>query len=90
VVRAAFRVGVLILRKFLTDMGDLQLWAGDQPVAGALTSPAAWGETVISRASSGEVLDLDPELFWDRIYRWFRSRGVDYDSPNDLDGEGIR
>jgi hypothetical protein len=80
-VRAACQVDVPILRKFLTDMGDLQQWRGDQPVEKALRSPEAWGDTVISRGHSGEVLLLDPELFWDRIYRWFRSRGVDYDSP---------
>jgi hypothetical protein len=22
---------------------------------------------------------MDPELFWEGIYSWFRSRGVDYD-----------
>jgi hypothetical protein len=32
------------------------------------------------RASSGEVLQMDPERFWDGIYEWFRSKGVDYDS----------
>jgi hypothetical protein len=79
-VQAACQVDVLILRKFLTDMGDLRQWVGDQPVEKALRSPGAWGDTVISRGNSGEVLTLDPELFWDRIYRWFRSRGVDYDS----------
>ncbi len=84
-VRAACQVDVPVLRKFLTDMGDLQQWVGDQPVGKALRSPEAWGEPVISRAYSGEVLILDPELFWDRIYRWFRSRGLDYDTPNRLD-----
>jgi hypothetical protein len=73
-------VDVPILRKFLTDMGDLRQWAGDQPAEKAPRSPEAWGDTVISRGHSGEVLMVDPELFWDRIYRWFRSRGVDYDS----------
>jgi hypothetical protein len=79
-VLTACPVDVPVLRKFLTDLGDLRYWAGDPPAQQALRSPAAWGDTVISRGQSGEVLMLDPELFWDRIYRWFRSRGVDYDS----------
>jgi hypothetical protein len=79
-VLTARQVDVPILRKFLTDLGDLRQWVGDQSVEKALRSPEAWGDTVISRGYSGEVLTLDPELFWDRIYRWFRSRGVDYDS----------
>lgn len=81
-VRAACPASVPVLRKFLTDLGDLQHWVADQPVENELRPPEAWGEQVISRAFSGEVLILDPELFWDRIYLWFRSRGVDYDSPD--------
>jgi hypothetical protein len=84
-VQAACAVNVPVLRKFLTDIGDLELWGGDQPVEDALRLPDSWGEPVLSRAFSGEVLILDPELFWDRIYQWFRSRGVDYDSPDRLD-----
>jgi hypothetical protein len=41
--------------------------------------PAAWGHLVIARGASGEVLTMDPELYWEGIYAWFRSRGVDYD-----------
>jgi hypothetical protein len=32
----------------------------------------------MGRADNGDVLDIDPELFWERVYRRFRSRGVDY------------
>jgi hypothetical protein len=82
-VRAACQVTLPVLRKFLTDLGDLEQWVGDQPVESEPRSPEAWGSTVLSRAHSGEVLTVDPELFWDLIYRWFRSRGVDYDGPDD-------
>ncbi len=32
-------------------------------------------------ADTGEVIEADPELFWQGIYLWFRSHGVDYDTP---------
>ena len=79
-VRAACRVNSSLLSKFLTDMGDLEAWTGDQPVVDAGRLPETWGEHVISRAYEGEVLAIDPQLFWDGIYRWFRSRGLDYDT----------
>jgi hypothetical protein len=43
--------------------------------------PSAWGHLVIARAQTGEVLTMDPEAFWSGIHQWFRSRGVDYDTP---------
>lgn len=40
--------------------------------------PLEWGELVLSRAQpGGDVLDIDPEIYWDKIYYWFRSRGID-------------
>ncbi len=40
--------------------------------------PLRWGELVLSRAQpGGDVLDIDPEIYWDQIYYWFRSRGLD-------------
>jgi hypothetical protein len=40
--------------------------------------PQRWGELVLSRAQpDGDVLEMDPEIYWDRIYYWFRSHGVD-------------
>src|SRR5258705_9847846 len=61
-VRAACPASVPVLRKFLTDLGDLQHLVADQSVENKLRPPEAWGELVISRAFSGEVLILDPEL----------------------------
>src|SRR4051794_16397655 len=52
-------------------------WDAWRPVAGG-RDPEAWGDLVLSRAESGQILSIDPELFWAGVYRWFRSRGVDF------------
>ena len=80
-VREALAADPAVLSNFLTDMGDLSTWRGGHSVDDDKCSPAAWGELVIARANTGEVLTMDPERFWDGIYSWFRSRGVDYDTP---------
>jgi hypothetical protein len=66
-----------VLRDFLNDMVDLDTWRQGPSVAEDKRSPAAWGALVIARAKTGEVLTMDPELFWEGIYLWFRSQGVD-------------
>lgn len=49
--------------------------------------PDDWGEAVLSRAATGEILFIEPELYWDRIHLLYRSRGVDYDAlPHTLAG----
>ncbi len=80
-VREALAADPAVLSNFLTDMGDLSTWQGGHSVDDDKCSPAAWGELVIARANTGEVITMDPERFWDGIYAWFRSRGVDYDTP---------
>ena len=76
-VRQAMGATPLLLQDFLNDMAGLGTWREGPAVATDKRSPAAWGQLVIARAKTGEVLTMDPELFWDGIYRWFRSRGVD-------------
>jgi hypothetical protein len=78
-VRQAFKANPDILSDFLTDTGDLNAWSGE-PFDDARRNPDAWGELVIARASTGEVLTMDPRLYWEGIFNWFRSRGVDYDT----------
>ena len=39
--------------------------------------PEQWGKLVLTRLPTGEVVHVDPEPYWDGIYYWFRSRGVD-------------
>jgi len=72
-----------VLKVYLAVTGDLERWQASmewRPVSAVSRDPNAWGELVLSRADSGEVLYVDPELFWDGVYRWFRSRGVDYNT----------
>ena len=76
-VRQAVEAEPTVLRDFLNDMAGLDTWRQGPLVAADKRNPAAWGEMVIARARTGEVLTMDPELFWDGIYRWFRSQGVD-------------
>jgi hypothetical protein len=78
-VREAVEANMSVLSKFLTEMGDLATWHGDLVVEGNEHNPDAWGELVIARKGSGEVITMDPERYWDGIYSWYRSRGVDYD-----------
>ena len=80
-VRQALAADPIVLSNLLTDMGDLSAWQGEHAIADDKRNPAAWGDLVIARADSGEVITMEPERFWDGIYSWFRSRGVDYDTP---------
>jgi hypothetical protein len=88
-LRQAFSATQPALARLLTQMGDLASWKGAS-VAVDERNPDAWGELVISRAETGEVIEVDPELFWQGIYVWFRSQGVDYDSPGLEDGPSQR
>ena len=68
------------LRDFLNDMAALAAWRLQRPVApvdSGQRDPQAWGELVMARAPTGEVITMNPELYWDGVYLWFRSRGVD-------------
>ena len=81
-VREAIAAEPSVLSRLLTNMGELGAWQGASPVDTDKRDPAAWGDLIIARAESGEVITMDPERFWDGIYTWFRSRGVDYDTPH--------
>ena len=69
------------LSDLLTGMRGLETWRREYATDRSRRDPAAWGQLVIRRASTGEILVMEPQLFWEGVYRWFRSRGVDYDSP---------
>jgi hypothetical protein len=76
----------LVLSRFLTDSAGLETATNgaalnEDKAAADERDPEAWGQLVLARGSSGEVLEVEPELFWHGIYSWFRSRGVDYDTP---------
>ena len=75
-VNNALEANPKLLTTYLNEM-DLSNWQSGDAVQGNLTEPESWGELVMSRGAGGEIVDMDPELFWDGIYQWFRSRGID-------------
>jgi hypothetical protein len=40
-----------------------------------------WGELILRRSPEGDVLYINPELYWDGIYYWFRAHGTDPHPP---------
>ena len=76
-VRQGLRADPEVLRDFLNNMAGLDRWRSLPPVGNGQRHTGAWGELVMARAPTGEVITMDPELFWEGIYCWFRSRGVD-------------
>ena len=80
-VRDALTADSDTLHDFLTSMSNLYNRRGDHPIEGGKRYPEPWGALVMARADTGEILDMDPERFWAGIHIWFRSRGVDYDTP---------
>jgi hypothetical protein len=82
VVRQAFTATPRVLHDFLTVLlPNIDHWQGDRLIDPSMRDPEAWGTLVMSRHESGEVIDVDPERFWAGVHIWFRSRGVDYDTP---------
>ncbi|MQF86230.1 MAG: hypothetical protein FI734_02025 [SAR202 cluster bacterium] len=80
-VKEAITLNVENLHDFLTAMQTVFLTTGDLPISGEKRNPEPWGALVLSRSETGEIIDMDPEKFWEGIHIWFRSHGVDYDSP---------
>jgi hypothetical protein len=67
------------LADFLNEMDELDTKVADLEVDVDERAPQGWGKLVLSRAAQGggDILNIDPELYWDGIYFWFRSKGVD-------------
>ena len=80
-VRDALTADSDTLHDFLTSMSDFYNRRGDHPIEGGKRYPEPWGALVMARADTGEIIDMDPERFWAGVHIWFRSRGVDYDTP---------
>ena len=78
-VKVAIAVDAAVLSKMLTVPGDLSKWSGGKILEAVDRDPLAWGELVIERNEDGQILTMDPEAFWNGVYDWFRSRGIDYD-----------
>jgi hypothetical protein len=70
-----------ILTDYLNDMIGLDVVEGDAKSGNGVDyskrAPQEWGNCVISRSETGEVLSVDPQLYWEGIAYWFRSRGRD-------------
>jgi hypothetical protein len=66
------------LTDFLNDMQELDTANLNLETARDKRDPVQWGQLVLSRAQpGGDILAIDPESYWDKIYYWFRSRGTD-------------
>ena len=77
IVARAVEADPTVLEVFLNDLVGLETSGKEQPVDDAKRDPEAWGHLVMARADTLEVIEMDPEAFWDGILYWFRSRGVD-------------
>ena len=70
-----------LLTDFLNDMTNLDDRPDERKPANGVDHihrrPAEWGDLVMSRSDDGGVLSLDPELYWDGVAYWFRSKGLD-------------
>jgi len=74
-----------LLADFLNDMTGLGTPAPTAGPKGKATngvdhtqrSPQEWGNIVMSRSDEGDVLWVDPALYWEGIAYWFRSKGRD-------------
>lgn len=66
------------IASFLNDMSAIDT-SGEQLESDVdKRDPRHWGDLVLARArDGGDVLAIDPEIYWDQIYYWFRRRGVD-------------
>ena len=66
-----------LLSDFLNLMTSLDAHNKRSIVVDAQRDPQEWGQLVIARSDDGDVLRVDPELYWDRVAHWFRSEGGD-------------
>ena len=76
-VLSAWEADPALLTDFLNDMAGLDAHKGGISVDVSQRDPEQWGELVIARSESGDVLSVDPQLYWEGVAYWFRSRGRD-------------
>ena len=70
-----------LLKTYLAVTGTLDSWKSAMTwhtVDDGNRDPDRWGELVLSRSENGDVIWIEPELFWESVHRWFRSKGEDY------------
>jgi hypothetical protein len=80
-VRQALAANSDVLFEFLEPYPKVGSWRGDRTIDSPMLAPEAWGELIMARQESGEIITMNPEEFWAGIHIWFRSRGVDYNTP---------
>lgn len=66
-----------LITDFLNDMLGLNAPEGRNGLDLSQRDPQQWGRLVLARSESGDILHVDPELYWDKMSYWFRSRGDD-------------
>ena len=82
-VREISQADGAVLKDYLAVTGNMDSWRRSlawQSVKADDSSPDQFGELVLSRTETGDISFVDPELFWEGVQRWFRSKGVDYAS----------
>ena len=65
------------LADFLNEMTESRDRSRRAPDGMAAKAPGDLGDLVLARSDDGEVLWVNPELYWDRVGAVFRSRGED-------------
>ena len=64
--------------EILTDfLNDMEAISSLDDVKGTEPAPQNWGDLVLARSDEGDVLDIDPQLYWEGVSFWFRTRGAD-------------
>ena len=67
-----------LLSDFLNDMAEWQSAGARLETRVDERDPQHWGRLILSRAQrGGDVLEIEPDIYWDGIYYWFRSHGLD-------------
>jgi len=65
------------LADFLNEMAESRDRSRRAADGIAAEAPEALGDLVVARSDDGEVLWVNPELYWDRVGAVFRARGED-------------
>jgi hypothetical protein len=79
-VVSAWKAETELLTDYLNDMIGMDIDKdpkGGNGVDHTQHRPQEWGDIVMSRSEAGDVLWVDPGLYWERIAYWFRARGLD-------------
>ena len=77
IVKEAWCASAALLENFLNDMDQYGSEDNKVSIEAELENPQQWGGLVIARSDSGDVVGVDPELYWDRVTYWFRAQGKD-------------